>query len=599
MFSRITFIWLLLSLVASATAMECGAPFTPIFKIQSDQRFSPLQGQQLETEGVVTRLAEFGFWIQTPDHQQDNNPKTSEGLFIHEAKSKYSIKHLSPGKLIRVAGKVKEKRQVTQLSDIREILTCGSVTLPVPQQIQLPLTLKKSWEKYEGMRVELVSGNASGSGNSNNSVAVVSGFNGRGNGYTRHNEVVISNQIHFQPTHIAAPGSRKAKGLHKLWLQDQLLLAGLSTHKIMRMGDQFQRLSGVVHSYAKKDKKGRVWPRLYIDDYQLTASKRPIPPVYDKQTELVVASFNLNNYFNGERTRYGTSFKHSRGAKNIAEFKQQSRRIEQTILAINADILVLNEVENDGYQSDSALQFLISRLNQQQDKRRFYRAVNAGYMGTDSIRSAIIYRPDVVIPVGEAKVLSKKNSALDGQGKALFDDYGNRPVIIQEFFHQDTRLTIAAVHLKSKGSSCKETKQQRNGSGNCNMKRSRAAMAIAEKLLDFQESDIQLVLGDFNAYQKEQPLQVFNRQGWSNAADLNATQNFSYRFRGRLGSLDHIIYKTRRREGLKPQYFFSWPINSVESDRVRIAQKDKKAQMNIAPYLRSSDHDPQVLTLSF
>ena len=209
MFSRITFVWLLLSLVASATAMECGAPFTPIYKIQSDQRFSPLQGQQLETEGVVTRLADFGFWIQTPDHQQDNNPKTSEGLFIHA--SKLQAKHLSPGKLVRVAGRVKEKRQVTQLSDIRRILSCGFVKLPVPQKIQLPLTPKKSWEKYEGMRVELLSENTGDSVNSDNSVAVVSGLNGRGKGYVWHNEVVISSQLHYQPTQTAAPESNQAK----------------------------------------------------------------------------------------------------------------------------------------------------------------------------------------------------------------------------------------------------------------------------------------------------------------------------------------------------------------------------------------------------
>ena len=86
--------------------MECGTPITPIFKIQSDQRFSPLQGQQLETEGVVTRLAEFGFWIQTPDLQQDNNPQTSEGLFIHY--SEHLEKRISPGKRVRVAGRVKK-----------------------------------------------------------------------------------------------------------------------------------------------------------------------------------------------------------------------------------------------------------------------------------------------------------------------------------------------------------------------------------------------------------------------------------------------------------------------------------------------------------
>ena len=451
------------------------------------------------------------------------------------------------------------------------------------------------------MRVELLAGNFDNFGASDNSVAVVSGFNGRGKGYVRHNEVVISSQLHYQPTQVAVPESNQAKRLHNNWLQDQLLLAGLASNKAIRISDQFQRLMGVVHGYAKKDKKGRVWPRLYIDDYQLIASKRPTPPVYDKQTELVVASFNLNNYFNGERKLSGTSFKGSRGAKNTVEFEQQSRGIEQAILAINADILVLNEIENDGYQAGSALQFLISQLNQQQDKQLFYRAIDAGYMGTDSIRNAIIYRPNKVAVVGKASVLNKNNSALGSQGKALFDDYGNRPVIIQKFRYQSSSLAIATVHLKSKGSSCKESKKQRNGSGNCNIKRSRAAMAIAEQMLDFQESDIRLVLGDFNAYKQEQPLQVFYRQGWLNAADLNAEASFSYRFRGRLGSLDHILYQLsdKNSKGLKPLQFISWNINSTESEKTVSLAKDNEADTDLAPYLRSSDHDPQILTLSY
>lgn len=565
--------------MVSAAAMECGSPYTPIYDIQSDQRLSPLLGQQLETEGVITRLMESGFWIQTPDEQQDNNQQTSEGLFISDAT--HPVKRLSSGQLVRLAGRVTEVHQVTQLNDIQQIITCGSAILPTPQKIQLPLTSKKSWEKYEGMRIELLGEKPNGA------VAVVSGFNSRSHGDSK---LVLSHQLHYQPTQVAIPGSSEAKRLHKDWLQDRLLLTGFTPKEPIRIGDQFQHLTGIVHSYAKKNQKGKVWPGLYMDGYKLIESKRPEPPVYDKQTELVVVSFNLNNYFNGKRTVYGTSFKGSRGAKSIPGFEQQSHRIEQAILALNADILVLNEIENDGYQDSSALQFLINQLNQQQDRKLMYRAVNAGYMGTDLIRSAIIYRPHKVTGVGEASVLNKSTSSVDGQGKALFDDYGNRPVIIQKFRYQHVSLAIAAVHLKSKGSSCKETKKQRNFGGRCNMKRSRAAMAIVEKMLDFRDTDIQLVLGDFNAYKLEQPLRIFYRQGWENAADLSASEQYSYRFRGRLGSLDHILYQINSQSihGFKPQRFFSWNINSTEGK-----------QTGLVPYLRSSDHDPQVLTLGF
>jgi len=129
----------------------------------------------------------------------------------------------------------------------------------------------------------------------------------------------------------------------------------------------------------------------------------------------------------------------------------------------------------------------------------------------------------------------------------------------------------------------------------------KAAMAIAEKMLDYRSSDIQLLLGDFNAYKQEQPLQVLHRQGWRNAADLNTAPGFSYRFRGRLGSLDHILYQIsgQSSQGLKPRQFVSWHINSTESEKTVSLAKGNKADTDLAPYLRSSDHDPQILTLSF
>ena len=52
-----------------------------------------------------------------------------------------------------------------------------------------------------------------------------------------------------------------------------------------------------------------------------------------------VASFNVLNYF----TTYG-----DRGADNEAEFLRQAAKIVEAIIAVDADVVGLMEIENDG-----------------------------------------------------------------------------------------------------------------------------------------------------------------------------------------------------------------------------------------------------------
>ena len=77
------------------------------------------------------------------------------------------------------------------------------------------------------------------------------------------------------------------------------------------------------------------------------------------------------------------------------------------ILSLNADILGIVEVENDGYDPSSAIADLVSRLNASAgagtdayiDVDAATNQANA--LGTDAIKVGLLYKPAVATPVGQ------------------------------------------------------------------------------------------------------------------------------------------------------------------------------------------------------
>src|SRR5690606_15424608 len=66
----------------------CDAEITPIATIQGSEAQSPWLDQQVTTRGIVTAVWQGadqlqGFFIRSIEKDDDLNPATSEGLFIH------------------------------------------------------------------------------------------------------------------------------------------------------------------------------------------------------------------------------------------------------------------------------------------------------------------------------------------------------------------------------------------------------------------------------------------------------------------------------------------------------------------------------------
>ncbi|WP_430461274.1 ExeM/NucH family extracellular endonuclease [Thalassolituus sp. LLYu03] len=595
--------------------------FAPISSVQGSiadvtADASPLLGQTVIIEGIVTldkqggTLANgdssyqySGFWLQEEDSDADGDANTSEGVFVYDYSHAVSV-----GDKVRLQGTVAEYSQVTQVKTITDLTICSSDNnLPQAVVVTLPVASLTQLEALEGMRI------------SNNQNLVVSDLYGTGYGLGNYGQFVVSSALHFQGTEIALPGSAEATGAEAARVLDTLLIddgvsasypafipfpddTGFSADNPMRIGYTVPSVAGVMHAY--KNNYTVIPDSLTIDP----THARTTAPVIAQDANLVIVGMNVLNYFNGDGL--GEGFPTSRGAKTADAFSMQSAKIVAALAAMNADIIGLMEIENDGFGENSAIQTLVNELNATQTAGNEYTFVNPGIaaIGSDEITVGLLYRAGRLTPAGTTVILSSANSPLDDNNEALFIDTKNRPSLIQSFTFNEQTFTVSVNHLKSKGSACDETDEGADGQGNCNQTRTRAAQALVQFLATrptgVTSGDV-ILLGDLNAYSQEDPMQVFYSNGFTNlkyTEQSTEEQPYSYSYSGMLGSLDHALAT-----GTLTDWVVSvdaWHINSVEDSlmdyETEANGQDYKSVDNYAsadPY-RSSDHDPIVVALN-
>jgi hypothetical protein len=218
--------------------------------------------------------------------------------------------------------------------------------------------------------------------------------------------------------------------------------------------------------------------------------------------------------------------------------------------------------------------------------------------GTDAIKVAIIYKPASVV-LDRATFLCDDPAFSNGRTPTgqTFRSIAN-----------NGRFTVVVNHFKSKSTSTPPTGadiDQNDGQGAYNA--SRRAQAIALNTCIDQWRDIagdkdMILLGDFNAYAQEDPVDVLRSAG-NIVLDENG---YSYVFDGQSGSLDHVIVSpslNAQVTGAAP-----WHINA---DEPRIL--DYNVEFKNTPGcttsctspdfytptpFRSSDHDPVLVGLN-
>ena len=162
---RITSIlaWLLFVVPAAGISASAQKDLT-IAQIQGDKAKSPYENQQVRVQGIVTARNRNGIFIQTPDGKTDNDPATSEGIYVFlGANSAYSG---DIGDLVEVSGTVQEfmPRSESFGFTTTEIGRADVKKISAKNPLPAPITLTANdlvpnkvdtLERYEGMRVRV------------------------------------------------------------------------------------------------------------------------------------------------------------------------------------------------------------------------------------------------------------------------------------------------------------------------------------------------------------------------------------------------------------------------------------------------------------
>lgn len=586
----------------------CGDPFTPIYEVQGSGDASPFDKEEVAIEGVV--VGDFqnnaseddgdlnGFHVQDPEG--DDDPATSDGIFVFGS----SGTDVATGDRVRVRGSVSEYKDLTEIS-ASQIWVCSSGHSVDPTPLTLPVESAGAFEAYEGMLVTFPQ------------ALVISEYYN----FDRYNEIVLTSERHLTPSAEYEPGSAELSQAGQGFSLDRITLDdGRSTQNpdpalhpnggvfgldnLFRGGDTLQNVTGVMdYSFNLY----RIQPTEGAD--YVNANPRTAAPE-STGGSLKVASFNVFNYFTTLAERGNTcgpsGDMECRGADTAEELARQRDKIIAALAGLDADVVGLIEIQND---PDESTADLVAGLNALLGDGT-YDYVATGYIGTDAIKVALIYKPASVSPAGVFAVL---DSSVDPR----FRDGFNRPALAQTFRDNATGevFTVAVNHLRSKGSDCNAIGDPDlgDGAGNCNLTRKTAA----EALVDWLAADPTgsgggyfLIIGDLNAYDKEDPIDAIlaGADGELGTGDdysdlvmkYQGEDAYGYVFDGQTGYLDYAFAN----EALLSKVTGTtiWHINADEPDLIDFDmsyKEDAQDEIYAPDAYRSSDHDPVIVGLDF
>nr|AAB39273.1 nuclease [Aeromonas hydrophila] len=615
-------------------------PLVPPDKFESETSYP--------TRGVLTQVVSAlykGFFIQ--DLQGDGDPASSDALFVQ---SNQTNPALVPGAEVCVSGKVKEYYNQTQLSADEMTVTQPMVGL-VPAVDLVPVageSLTTLLERHEGMRVRLVPAS---------SLVVTRNFSfdyerqaqqpGAGLRGAPHqvDPEVPGHERAGEPVERAQPGEPagggdgcQGAGRRAALVSRLRCRAGVSAHR--RSLEQSGGGIGYSYDFYRLVADNKISPV----DVDHSGWDRVETPELAAAGDLRVASFNVLNFFTTVVGGDANPTNSNRGALTVGEFELQRTKIVSAITRLNADVVGLMEIEDNGYGNNSAIANLVGALNaalpDEQDHYAFVHSPDDQPMGTDAITVGLIYRPAKVSLEGAAQLIPlplQVAEAVDGADKPVSIRQGMRDSLLQRFTSPkgDVPLTLVVNHLKSKGSACYEdypdyvTADPLDGQGHCNALRVSAAKVLGERLK--QEPGDLLVIGDLNAYGLEDPVRVLtdydpaaqSRQIMSAAftqlagqpyeeqatamgkgaglinlnTQFHGTDTYSYSYEGELGNLDHALANpslAKKVVGIE-----DWHINSAESNFFEYGKKYSGQLGKSEGPFSASDHDPVLVAIQY
>lgn len=535
---------------------QCADPATPIASVQGMGRESPMTGQQVTVQGIVT-LIQNGQGLYMEEPGSDYDPRTSNAIFI---KSPALPGGIEPGALIRVRGTVAEPGEdrdpLTALTDPGQPVLCSSAnTLPLTD-VLLPLD-GPGREALEGMRIRI-----------NDTLVVTDVYQ-----FDQGKFTLSSSGIQYVPTEVMQPGPATA-GLIARNRASALpvLLPDTMVYPVFPVsGTAVDQVTGVM----AHDDRGK---RLTLQSISTFSEPFSPAPAIVSPDALRVVGMNLHNYFNGDGN--GQGFPTPRGAETMDEFQRQRARIGAAIGVLDPHVLAVMELENDGFGAQSAAQDFIQLANSATQKTWAVTRPVDDNTGPDKITVGLFYRKDRLKAVGPAQTLAGPEFERSRQPQA-------------QLFQQlpgGENILIVINHLKSKGS-CPDTGEdadQKDGQGCWNPMRRVSAekmSAWAKQLAVSVGTNNILILGDMNAHRNEDPVTAIRNAGFTELVERSQLPNYSFVFAGQHGTLDYAFASEHLLDQVQQAYI--WHVNAAFPVHMDLPQ----------PWLGFSDHDPVIVEL--
>ncbi|CAM9353872.1 unnamed protein product [Ascophyllum nodosum] len=552
----------------------CDQDTIPVSDIQGSGSATPYDGTVVTVRGNVTAVFSGldGFYIQD---EGDGSTATSDGIFVYLADATVSV-----GDETVVRGTASEYYSQTEITPTvdPEICSTGNA-LPTPVSVSLPSN-EAELEAFEGMLVSI------------KSPVVTDNYNADSYG-----EIIVAAERQWQYTQIHTPGTVSEVEVGTTLVIDDGSDGYEPNPDVyvdqasdVRVGQTLEDIEGIMaYSFSEY----RVQPTTL--GVTLAAATNPRPTSISTQScvNARVAGFNVLNYF----TTLG-----SRGAETEEQREEQLAKITAGAVALNADVIGIIEVEND-YDADTpSIETLVDSINAADSGADWNYVVPTTIpLGFDEIAVGLIYDANTVFLKGVSDVL----------------DYGEnktRASLAQTFSatcgHHHSRcpsFTVVVNHFKSKGSDCDDIgdPDADDGQGNCNLTRTSAMNSLVEWMtgsnIEVDPDDDILLVGDFNSYAQEDPIQAATTAGYVNMATYDSSYPYvsSYVYYGESGTLDYILASAtaaRQRVGETVHY----QVNAEEPAGLEYDKcgTNDACTVSLDQY-RCSDHDMVVQDFNF
>jgi len=518
----------------------------PIYAIQGPGFASPYKLSFVDTEGIVTGIFPGlqGLWIQGTE--SDDDPTTSEGLFVFTGGSLDLSADVQMGDLVEVHGRVRERSNQTELhitapEDV--VVADNDQPLPEPVELDPPLEVEAAAAYYEPLEGMLVSV-------TDPAVAVAP--------TSSYGEYVL---VRAERGIDRIPRGRETGAF--IMVDDGATTRhddGTTLPYAVRSGDQVGSLIGPLAFTFDNYKIEPVEPPELVPvlDNVIPQLPRPDPDQFS------VATFNIENFFDSQEPHLPSD----PPRPSRSEYERKRSQVVDTIVALGVPTVVgFQEVENVGVLEDVAAQPALADYD--------YQAALIEGPSSRDIDVGFLVRGDRV-------TLEEI-----GQYQAPEGLFSRPPLMITMTVHTASAgdVTVHAIvnHFisKSGGEALTEPRRVMEAEWNAHL--------VDDILVGDPEAYV-VVLGDLNDYYDSAPLRALTEGSIPggrlvNVADaLPPAERYSYIFQGISQLLDHILVTP------------ALAARQVRVDVLHVNADYPPTDPEDTSLRHSSDHDPVVAT---